>query len=141
MVAATLRLLLCHAAILHCAGLTATPSWRPWDDRKRIPTPNTPNAPVLPRIVILGGTGRIGTAVAAHLHTHAEPAVIQLAGRDRAKGEAALAEVRKERTGYFSQSRFEFLQLDWRDPKALSDAFDDWCVQRQKVSGTYHVLN
>tara|TARA_B110001452_G_scaffold267154_1_gene275984 strand:+ start:60 stop:1514 length:1455 start_codon:yes stop_codon:yes gene_type:complete len=89
-----------------------------------MPPPNTPNAPVLPRIVVLGGTGRIGTAVAAHLHTRAEPAVIQLAGRDRAKGEAALAEVRKERTGHFSQSRFEFLQLDWRDPKALRDAFE-----------------
>jgi len=86
--------------------------------------PNTPNAPVLPRIVVLGGTGRIGSAVAAHLITRAEPVVIQLAGRDRTKGEATLVEVRRERTGRFSQSRFEYLQLDWRDPAALAAALE-----------------
>ena len=98
------------------------PNWRPWDERKRMIPPNTPNAPVLPRIVVLGGTGRIGSAVAAHLIARAEPVVIQLAGRDRTTGEATLAEVRKERTGRFSQSRFEYLQLDWRDPDALATA-------------------
>ena len=101
-----------------------SPNWRPWDDRKRMTPPNTPNAPVLPRIVVLGGTGRIGSAVAAHLIARAEPVVIQLAGRDRSKGGATLLEVRRERMGRFSQSRFEFLQLDWRDPKALVAALD-----------------
>ena len=100
------------------------PSWRSWDDRRRMTPPNTPNAPVLPRIVVLGGTGRIGSAVAAHLITRAEPVVIQLAGRDRTKGEATLVEVRRERTGRFSQSRFEYLQLDWRDPAALAAALE-----------------
>ena len=100
------------------------PNWRSWDDRRRMTPPNTPNAPVLPRIVVLGGTGRIGSAVAAHLITRAEPVVIQLAGRDRTTGEATLAEVRRERTGRFSQSRFEYLQLDWRDPDALAAALE-----------------
>jgi hypothetical protein len=100
------------------------PNWRSWDDRRRMTPPNTPNAPVLPRIVVLGGTGRIGSAVAAHLITRAAPVVIQLAGRDRTTGEATLAEVRRERTGRFSQSRFEYLQLDWRDPDALAAALE-----------------
>lgn len=50
--------------------------------------------------------------------------VIQLAGRDAAKGEEALKEVRRERIGRFSQSRFEYLQLDWRESKALSAALE-----------------
>ena len=36
---------------------------RPWDNRKRMPIGGTPEAPVLPRIVLVGGTGRIGSAV------------------------------------------------------------------------------
>ena len=111
-----------RASVVLCSS--ADPSWRSWDDRKRMTPPNTPNARVLPRIVVLGGTGRIGSAVAAHLITRAEPVVIQLAGRDRTKGEATLVEVRRERTGRFSQSRFEYLQLDWRDPEALATALE-----------------
>jgi saccharopine dehydrogenase-like NADP-dependent oxidoreductase len=121
---AALRFLLCGAAVHACAGLTANPNWRPWDDRKRMPVPNTPDAPVLPRIVVLGGTGRIGTAVAEHLIARAAPVVIQLAGRDRTKGDAALAEVRRQRIGRFSQSRFDYLQLDWRDETALAAALE-----------------
>ena len=115
----TVRLLLIHLAA--ASGLS---NWRPWDERRRMPVPNTPAAPVLPKIVVLGGTGRIGTAVAAHLISRAQPVAIQLAGRDRARGEAALAEVRRERTGRFSQSRFDFLQLDWRDEAALAAALE-----------------
>ena len=115
-----------RAPVVTCSDNPASndPNWRPWDERKRMIPPNTPNAPVLPRIVVLGGTGRIGSAVAAHLIARAEPVVIQLAGRDRTTGEATLAEVRKERTGRFSQSRFEYLQLDWRDPDALATALE-----------------
>ena len=116
----SVRLLLIHFA----AAASGLSNWRPWDERRRMPVPNTPAAPVLPKIVVLGGTGRIGTAVAAHLISRAQPVAIQLAGRDRARGEAALAEVRRERTGRFSQSRFDFLQLDWRDEAALSAALE-----------------
>ena len=82
--------------------------------------PGAPGAKVLPRIVIIGGTGRIGTAVAEHLLARAEPAQIMLAGRDRARGEAAVAEVRRQRMGMFSLSRVEYLEVDWRDSGSLA---------------------
>ncbi len=68
-----------------------------------------------PRVLIIGGTGRIGSAVASHLLAIAdEPIDIVLAGRDAARGAAAVAEVRGEVEGSVC-----YEALDWRDSTAL----------------------
>jgi len=73
-----------------------------------------------PRIVLVGGTGRIGTAVAAHLLTigggEADIELV-LAGRDASRGAAAIEEVRSEATQ--ACGSISFAALDWRDGSAL----------------------
>ncbi|KAJ1460256.1 Saccharopine dehydrogenase-domain-containing protein [Pelagophyceae sp. CCMP2097] len=74
----------------------------------------------LPRILVIGGTGRIGTAVASHLAARASVEVL-LAGRDAKRGEKAVDEVRSEQRGD-SESCVDYVCLDWRDEGALSKA-------------------
>ena len=78
----------------------------------------------VPRCVIIGGTGRIGTAVAAHLlkRCPAESLQVVLAGRDEPRGIAAVQEVRSD-TGA-SSSAVDFLQLDFRNEKSLGEALN-----------------
>ena len=45
------------------------------------------------KFVILGGTGKIGTAVASHLLQRSPSSRIVLVGRNKEKGEAAVQEV------------------------------------------------
>ena len=112
------------AAASVVSGLSTSVS-RPWDNRKRMPVRGTPQDQTnSPKVVIIGGTGRIGTAVAAHLLSRSTPVDILLAGRDRTRGEAAVTEVRKERTGYFSLSRVNYIQCDWREGASLAAALD-----------------
>eukprot|EP00913_Durusdinium_trenchii_P035954 g33639.t1 len=52
-----------------------------------------------PRLMLLGGCGRIGTAAAVHLMKKAQgPLEVILAGRDRERGRAAVEEVKAEAT-------------------------------------------
>lgn len=86
-------------------------------------------------VLVLGGTGRIGSAVASHLlllsQTAAnEPLHIVLSGRDIKRGEAAVQEVLAENRGC-SGSSVEFRQLDWRDDKKL----------RQELQGISAVIH
>ena len=72
-----------------------------------------------PRVVVLGGSGRIGTAVASHmLATASQPIDVVLAGRSEERGRAAVEEVRGELAG----SSVTFMQLDWRDAARLGEA-------------------
>lgn len=76
-------------------------------------------AAAAPRVLILGGTGRIGSAVASHLLTC--PIDILLAGRSVDRGEAAVREVLGERSADAVAS-VSFLKLDFRDEDALRTA-------------------
>eukprot|EP00931_Biecheleriopsis_adriatica_P102254 TRINITY_DN77245_c0_g1_i1.p1 TRINITY_DN77245_c0_g1~~TRINITY_DN77245_c0_g1_i1.p1 ORF type:complete len:476 (+),score=87.18 TRINITY_DN77245_c0_g1_i1:40-1467(+) len=76
------------------------------------------------RVVLLGGTGRIGTAVASHFLKQAPPATeIVLAGRDEARGEAAVAEVLQEVDDVSASVNFKC--VDWRSSGALSAFLED----------------
>ena len=72
-----------------------------------------------PKVLILGGTGRIGSAVASHL-LHQSPIDVVLAGRSSERGAAAVREVLGERPA----SSVSFLPLDWRDEAALRAAME-----------------
>jgi len=76
------------------------------------------------RILIVGGTGRIGTAVASHLIKRAQGSQtdIVLAGRDSRKGEAAVREVMADigRSETFEPC-VSFQRLDWRDEIELNN--------------------
>ena len=78
----------------------------------------------VPRVVIVGGTGRIGSAVAAHLVTAVQGAELDivLAGRDATRGTAAVAEICAEVRGCSSTIRYE--ALDFRDAAALASSLD-----------------
>jgi predicted dinucleotide-binding enzyme len=72
-----------------------------------------------PKVVILGGTGRIGTAVASHLLASTKPGSeisVVLAGRSAERGRAAVEEVLNECN---PASSVAFEPLDWRDSAAL----------------------
>lgn len=75
------------------------------------------------RILLLGGTGRIGTAAAVHLLQRIPgPLELVLAGRDDARGASAIQEVQSEAGAAGPQSEgvsLSFRQLDWTEPKAL----------------------
>jgi len=79
----------------------------------------------LTRILLLGGTGRIGTAAAVHLLQRiSEPLELVLAGRDEARGVSAMQEVQSEVNQIAAQPQGEdvslsFRQLDWTKPDAL----------------------
>lgn len=72
------------------------------------------------RVVVLGGSGRIGTACAIHLLTRRPELEIVLVGRDEARGRRAVAEVAGEAGG----ARCDFVALDYRDVAAAGAAFD-----------------
>jgi len=78
-------------------------------------------------ILVLGGTGRIGTAVASHLllrhssTSDSAPLHLVLSGRDSERGEAAVREVLAERRPS-SRVSVDFRQLDWRDDVDLRRA-------------------
>jgi len=75
----------------------------------------------LPRVVVLGGTGRIGTAVATHLMQTAESGLdVVISGRDTDRGGAAVQEVLSDVGSCDSTVRYS--PLDWRDPAALQSA-------------------
>lgn len=67
---------------------------------------------------ILGGTGRIGTAVASHLLLRAPDSRIVLVGRDEARGSSAVAEVLSENSSA-SRDNVSFQRADWRNANEL----------------------
>ena len=68
--------------------------------------------------VILGGTGRIGTAVASHLLLRAPQSQIVLVGRDVERGSRAVAEVLSENQST-SDNNVSFQRADWRNDDEL----------------------
>lgn len=62
-----------------------------------------------PRILVVGGTGRIGSAVATHLLLRRPEAHVVLAGRDERRGRRAVEEVQSE-----ANKAPEFRKLDYR---------------------------
>ena len=79
--------------------------------------------PDRPKVLIIGGTGRIGTAVATHLCSASKsPLNIVLAGRDAERGRAAVQEVMDSSSGSGRVHSLEFQQLDYRDRDSLEGA-------------------
>jgi len=75
---------------------------------------------------VIGGTGRIGTAVAAHLLSHASKGTalnVVLAGRSEDKGATALDQVQGASGGAEALAdrghALAFQKLDYKDPDAL----------------------
>lgn len=72
------------------------------------------------RVVLLGGTGRIGTAAAIHLLQRTPAAMdLVLIGRDEDRGAASIEEVQSEVGPVIGLSRVSFQKLDWSVPGAL----------------------
>jgi NAD(P)-dependent dehydrogenase (short-subunit alcohol dehydrogenase family) len=67
------------------------------------------------KFVILGGTGRIGTAVASHLLFREPDSKIVLVGRSHTKGTKAVEEVLSERPG--AAVTWQYLNNVWSDSK------------------------
>jgi len=77
------------------------------------------------RCVIIGGTGRIGTAVAAHLlQISSQSLHVVLAGRDPVRGAAAVEEVSGDAADAIASSRsiVGYEMLDWRKAQDLAAA-------------------
>eukprot|EP00581_Thalassiosira_minuscula_P009445 CAMPEP_0183709584 /NCGR_PEP_ID=MMETSP0737-20130205/5595_1 /TAXON_ID=385413 /ORGANISM="Thalassiosira miniscula, Strain CCMP1093" /LENGTH=490 /DNA_ID=CAMNT_0025937719 /DNA_START=162 /DNA_END=1637 /DNA_ORIENTATION=+ len=75
--------------------------------------------------VVLGGTGRIGTAVASHLLLRAPESRIVLVGRDDDRGARAVEEVLAENPGggaVGDDDRVSFQRADWRKDDELRSA-------------------
>ena len=75
-------------------------------------------AALAPSVLVVGGTGRIGTAVAIHLLQRRPELQVILAGRSAERGTAATAEVAAE------AADCGFLELDYRDAAAMRKACD-----------------
>lgn len=77
-----------------------------------------------PRVLVLGGTGRIGTACVTHmLRARCAPLRITIAGRRAgAKSEAALAEIMADARLAKGSEELSFRECDWRDPASLAAA-------------------
>jgi len=81
-------------------------------------------------VLLLGGTGRIGTAVASHLirpgqDASAPPLRVVLAGRSTPRGNAAVQEVVQDAGGNDAVAEghaVEFMELDYKDAGALRGA-------------------
>ena len=69
-----------------------------------------------PKVLVIGGTGRIGTAVAIHLLQRRPELQITLAGRSAERGRAAVDEVAAE------AADCGFLELNYRDAAAMRAA-------------------
>jgi putative NADH-flavin reductase len=75
---------------------------------------------VAPRIVVVGGTGRIGTACATHLLRRAPSTIaVELAGRTLAAGRPAVSEVLRDSGAVAEVTP---VVLDWHDTPALARA-------------------
>ncbi|KAJ8600706.1 hypothetical protein CTAYLR_003908, partial [Chrysophaeum taylorii] len=85
-----------------------------------------------PRVLVVGGTGRIGTAVAVHLLQRERGARVVLAGRDKERGRRAVAEVLTEARG----AAVEFSQFDYR---SLSVADLAGLFRSNQVDAVVHV--
>jgi saccharopine dehydrogenase-like NADP-dependent oxidoreductase len=83
-------------------------------------------AALSPTFVILGGTGRIGTAVASHLLTRDSSARIILAGRNQAKGKHAVQQVLEESCSDSRQVEWKYIEDVWDASKLqpLADQAD-----------------
>jgi len=100
------HLLLLSLVLLRAAGLSSVPQ----------AAPSKPDH----RFLILGGTGRIGTAVASHLLQRSPSSSAVLAGRDERRGSEAVKEVLAELTALGGgRAAVSFNRLDWRDDGAL----------------------
>ncbi|CAK9081136.1 unnamed protein product [Durusdinium trenchii] len=78
-----------------------------------------------PRLMLLGGCGRIGTAAAVHLMKKAQgPLEVILAGRDRERGRAAVEEVKAEVDLKGLEHEISFRQVDWQEPGSHFDGID-----------------
>ena len=71
-----------------------------------------------PKVLVVGGTGRIGTAVAIHLLQRRPELQITLAGRSAERGRAAVDEVARE------ASACGFMELNYRDATEMRKACD-----------------
>lgn len=72
--------------------------------------------------VILGGTGRIGTAVASHLLARSPSSRIVLVGRDESRGRNAVSKVLREAGAARDDDRVTHRRFDFRNADALSCA-------------------
>eukprot|EP00954_Amorphochlora_amoebiformis_P007904 611063-Amorphochlora_amoeboformis.AAC.1 len=94
------------------------------------------------KVLLLGGTGRIGTVVAMHLLSRSPDIQVVLAGRNEGKGRAAVEEIRsggegkarnqsllrgwrEEIPANIPKDRVQFQRLDWRDSKSLASALQN----------------
>lgn len=75
-----------------------------------------------PFVLVVGGTGRIGTAVAIHLLQRLPELQVILAGRSAERGAAAKAEVAAEVAA--EAESCGFLELNYRDAAAMMEACD-----------------
>lgn len=75
------------------------------------------------KFVVLGGTGRIGSAVASHLLEQSPDAQILLVGRSETRGLAAVEEVLSERPG--KDVKFAYLSDVWQSRDQLASLLDD----------------
>ena len=73
-------------------------------------------AALAPSVLVVGGTGRIGTAVAIHLLQRRPELRVVLAGRSAERGRAAVDEVARE------ASACEFVELNYKDAAAMRNA-------------------
>ena len=71
-----------------------------------------------PKVLVVGGTGRIGTAVAIHLLQRRPELRVVLAGRSAERGRAAVDEVARE------ASACGFMELNYRDATEMRKACD-----------------
>lgn len=75
-----------------------------------------------PSVLVVGGTGRIGTAVAIHLLQRRPELQVTLAGQSAERGAAAKAEVAAEVAA--DAASCGFLELNYRDAAAMMEACD-----------------
>ncbi|CAK0867393.1 unnamed protein product [Prorocentrum cordatum] len=107
------------------------------------PSPSNPSlaSPRPVRVLVVGGTGRIGTVVAAHLLLHARGrlgrrAELLLAGRDARRGREAVEEVLALVAGGCEPPLCSFRQLDWQDGAAVREAAGG-CAAVVHTAGPY----
>ncbi|KAL6870647.1 hypothetical protein ACP4OV_014495 [Aristida adscensionis] len=95
------------AVVRACAAATAAPAPAPAADAARTKTARSA------RVLVLGGTGRVGGSTAAALASLRPDLAILVGGRNREKGESFAARLGE---------RSEFVQVDTRDATMLEKA-------------------
>lgn len=88
------------------------------------------------KFVVLGGTGRIGTAVASHLLLRSPRSRIVLVGRDDKRGADAVAEVLGEHPAVAPES-VSFSRCDWRSDDGLLRSIVASCDCLIHTAGPY----